>query len=223
MPTFRTGLVTALIAERPGLQRVWVRLGDHDAPASTGLGHAEESRAYVLTELTGTVELGDEVVCNTTAVELGLGTGGWHFVHWNLSRRSLSQPGPDHVMKLRYTSLQIDAGTDELVHPAAADRPLGGVPVVACSLHSQMAVVAATIARLRPKARIAYVMTDGAALPLAMSDLVVDLVAAGVLCGTVSAGHAFGGDGARVWQPRRHQQTHTHVADAIDEIDNHFP
>ncbi len=194
MPTFRTGLVTALIAERPGLQRVWVRLGEHDAPSSSGLGHVEESRAYVLTELTGPVEVGDEVVCNTTAVELGLGTGGWHFVHWNMSRRSLSQPGPDHVMKLRYTSLQIDAGTDELVHPAAADRPLGGVPVVACSLHSQMAVVAATVARLRPEARIAYVMTDGAALPLAMSDLVVDLVAAGVLCGTVSAGHAFGGD-----------------------------
>ena len=30
MPTFRTGLVTAMIAERPGLQRVWVRLGEHD-------------------------------------------------------------------------------------------------------------------------------------------------------------------------------------------------
>ena len=74
MPTFRTGRVTTIIAERPGLQRVWVRLGDHDASSTGDLGHAEESRAYVLTKLTGTVEQGDEVVCNTTAVELGLGT-----------------------------------------------------------------------------------------------------------------------------------------------------
>lgn len=184
MPTFRTGRVTEMIAERPGLQRVRVGLDEDSAGA----------RAYVLVELTGPVAIGDEVVCNTTAVELGLGTGGWHFVHWNLSRRSLSQPGPDHVMKMRYTSLQIDVGTDELVHPAAADRPLDGVPVVACSLHSQMGVVAATVARLKPGVRVAYVMTDGAALPMVMSDLVVDLVAAGVVCGTVSAGHAFGGD-----------------------------
>ena len=183
MPTFRTGRVTELISERTGLQRVRVNLGLD-----------ETARAYVLVDLTGPVALGDEVVCNTTAVELSLGTGGWHVVHWNLSRREFQRNGPDHIMKLRYTSLQVDVGTDELVHPAAADRPLGGVPVVACSLHSQMAVVAATIARLRPQARIAYVMTDGAALPLVMSDLVVGLRSAGVLCGTVTAGHAFGGD-----------------------------
>ena len=37
-------------------------------------------------------------------------------------------------------------------------------------------------------------MTDGAALPLALSDQVVALRARGLLVGTVSAGHAFGGD-----------------------------
>jgi hypothetical protein len=45
-----------------------------------------------------------------------------------------------------------------------------------------------------PAARIAYVMTDGAAMPLALSDLVVDMVAAGLLAATITAGHAFGGD-----------------------------
>src|SRR5215217_9701164 len=113
MPSFRSGKVTTLLMERPGLQRVEVDLGEGD------------ERAYVLTQLTGTVAVGDRVVVNTTAVELGLGTGGWHVVHWNLSRSELVEPGPDHVMKLRYTSLQFDAGTDELVHP---DLPtdLGG-------------------------------------------------------------------------------------------------
>ena len=51
-------------------------------------------RAYALTQLTGPVAVGDRVVVNTTAVELGLGTGGWHVVHWNLDRDAWSEPGP---------------------------------------------------------------------------------------------------------------------------------
>ena len=46
----------------------------------------------------------------------------------------------------------------------------------------------------RPDTRIAYVMTDGAALPLAFSDLTATMVERGLLVGTVTAGHAFGGD-----------------------------
>jgi hypothetical protein len=37
-------------------------------------------------------------------------------------------------------------------------------------------------------------MTDGAALPLALSDLVVSMRDAGLVAATVTAGHAFGGD-----------------------------
>ena len=39
-----------------------------------------------------------------------------------------------------------------------------------------------------------FAMTDVAALPLALSDLVADLCAKGLLDGTVTAGQAFGGD-----------------------------
>src|SRR5690606_24420708 len=46
----------------------------------------------------------------------------------------------------------------------------------------------------RPGTRIGYVMTDGGALPLALSDTVADLTDRGMLAGTVTAGHAFGGD-----------------------------
>ena len=92
MPTFRTGTVGRLLSERPGLQRV----------------ETDQGRAYVLTELTGSVAAGDRVVLNTTAVDLGLGTGGWHVVHWNLERDSYDERGPGHIMKLRYTSLQVD-------------------------------------------------------------------------------------------------------------------
>src|SRR6266536_1986937 len=96
MPSFRSGKVTRLLVERPGLQRVEVDLGEGPEPA------------YVLTQLTGTVAVGDRIVVNTTAVELGLGTGGWHVVHWNLERESWAERGPGHIIKGRYTSLQAD-------------------------------------------------------------------------------------------------------------------
>ncbi|MBI2710765.1 MAG: DUF3866 family protein [Actinobacteria bacterium] len=183
MPSFRAGTVTEVLAARAGLQRVLVR------PDAGG----EPERAYVLTALTGPVAPGDEVVVNTTAVDLGLGTGGWHVVHWNLSRRSWSEPGPGHIVKLRYTSLQADTGAAEEDH-GGIPPALPGTPVVACSLHSQVPGVAVTVKHLRPDARVAYVMTDGAALPLALSDLVAAMRDAGVVDGTVTAGHAFGGD-----------------------------
>lgn len=63
-----------------------------------------------------------------------------------------------------------------------------------CTVHSQMALVALGFSHAAPGRRLAYVMTDGAALPLALSDLVASLADLGLLAGTVTAGHAFGGD-----------------------------
>ncbi len=177
MPSFRTAAVTAILLERPGLQRV-----DTDA-----------GRAYALTQHPGPVALGDRVVLNTTAVDLALGTGGWHVIHWNLSREAWSEPGSGHIMKLRYTSLQIDSGAAEESHPELATE-LDGMPVVVCGLHSQVPCVAAAALAAEPAASIVYVMTDGASLPIALSDLVVAMVDAGLITATITAGHAFGGD-----------------------------
>lgn len=183
MPSFDTGTVVRMLEERPGLQRVEVELG-----------HGPE-RAYVLTQLTGGVGVGDRVVVNTTAVELGLGTGGWHVVHWNLSRASWSSPGPGHIIKARYTSLQADVGSaEEHAHELVDVVSIGGLPVVAAALHSQLPAVAAAFKACRPDARLAYVMTDGAALPLALSDLAHTLCERGLLDTTITCGHAFGGE-----------------------------
>lgn len=177
MPAFRTGTVTELLEERSGLQRVETDLGC----------------AYVLTQLTGPVAVGDRVVLNTTAVDLGLGTGGWHVVHWNTSREEFIEPGPGHIMKLRYTSLQVDSGSSE-EHDPETSADLEGMPVVVGSLHSQVPGVAAAIRAAAPAARITYVMTDGAALPMAISDLVDAMTRTGLINATITAGHAFGGD-----------------------------
>jgi hypothetical protein len=172
VPSYRTGTVTAMLSERAGLQRVEV----------------DGEQAYVLTQLIGTVAVGDRVVMNTTAVELGLGTGGWHVVHWNLERETWSEPGAGHEMKLRYTSLQVDTGVFE----GAAPRP--DMPVVACFLHSQVAIVAEAFKRTAPTKTLAYVMTDAGALAMAVSDLVAGLRQSQLIDLTITAGQAFGGD-----------------------------
>src|SRR5262249_30559205 len=162
--SFRTGKVVRILEERPGLQRVEVDLGNGP------------ERAYALPQLTGIVGTGDRVVVNTTAVELGLGTGGWHVVHWNLEREQWSEPGRAHIIKGRYTSIQTDVGsTEEDLAELAEVESIDGMPVVVAALHSQLPAVAAAFKDRAPGARLAYVMTDGAGLPLAMSDLVAEL------------------------------------------------
>jgi hypothetical protein len=184
MPSFHAGVVRSVIETRAGLQRVLVNLGGDEA-----------ERAYVLTKLTGAVAVGDRVIVNTTAVELGLGTGGWHVVHWNLERDAWSEPGAGHVLKARYTSLQTDVGSTEEHDARLADvDSIDGLPVVVAALHSQLPAIAVALRDTRPDLRVAYVMTDGAGLPIAISDLVAALTARGLIDATITAGHAFGGD-----------------------------
>ena len=173
-----------MLEARTGLQRVLVAIGD--APAAP---------AYVLTELTGDVAPGDRVIVNTTAVDLDLGTGGWHIVHWNLERDEWHQRGPGHVLKGRYTSLQTDVGSAEEHAPQLADiAAIEGMPVVAAALHSQLPAIAVALKHARPDLRVAYVMTDGAGLPIVVSDLVAALCAKQIIDVTITCGQAFGGD-----------------------------
>ena len=178
MPSYRTGTVDAVLSERPGLQRVSV----------------DGQPAYVLTQLIGTVAIGDEVVCNTTAVELGLGSGGWNVVHWNLSRRDWSAPGTGHVMKLRYSSLQVDTGCAEEHNEYREPANLRGAPVVCAVLHSQVLAVVGAIHCIAPDTPIAFVQTDSAALPLVLSDTIARLDEIGWIHHSVTVGQAFGGD-----------------------------
>ncbi len=193
MPSFRVGIVREILEEHADLQRVLVELNGGEHGARTAV-----ERAYVLTQLIGTVAIGDRIVVNTTAVALGLGTGGWHVVHWNLARDAGPSP-PAAVtntagtgMKLRYTSLQVDVENADAALDHGTD--LGGIPVVVAGLHSQLAAVAVGFKHVRPHARLVYVMTDGGALPIAISDLVRRLRERDLVDATVTCGHAFGGD-----------------------------
>jgi hypothetical protein len=74
-----------------------------------------------------------------------------------------------------------------------ATHDLGWVPVVAAPLHSMIGPIAAG-AKAAGAQRIAYVMTDGAALPGGFSGLVARLREAELLDAFATCGQAFGGD-----------------------------
>jgi hypothetical protein len=178
----RTGIVTAVADRRPGLLRLRVEVdgGQADAIAYPGL--------------VGEVETGDRVVLNTTAVDLGLGTGGAHLVIATEPAREADVAHDGRVMKARYLPQQAAVRSVEETHGTELEAAgLRGVPVVAAPLHSMIAPIAAG-ARVSGQARVVYVMTDGAALHGRLSELVPRLVEAGLIDGFVTVGQAMGGD-----------------------------
>lgn len=154
----------------------------------------EQVRAVAYRALSAPVQQGARVLLNTTAVELGLGTGGVHLVVGTEADAAVGEGG--HAVKLRYTPLQVAVDAVEEVHQPAIDAvaSLEGLPVVAAGLHSAVPAVALGVRAVAPRARIAYVMTDGAALVMAFSDLVPAMREAGLLDIVITAGQATGGD-----------------------------
>ena len=153
-------------------------------------GSEQVRRAWTDESLTGPCEVGDEVIVNVEALDLGLGSGGFDIVHVNLTR-GLAADGSedDHVMKLNYTSLQHPVGTIE--RPAESAR-LPAVPVLAIGLHGHLAP-AAWAAAESGAGEIGYIQTGGGALPGSFSRDVDELLDRGLLAGHVTAGPAFGG------------------------------
>ena len=186
MPTFQTGSVESIIESHEEIQFLLVRVG------------IESRRAVLYTRYAAPASVGDRVVLNTTANELALGSGGDDFVVWNLAVDSYEFVGGGHIMKLRYTPLQSDVlaiEAPESPHHVALLRAstIDGMPVVAASLHSQLLPVVVGIRLARPDARVAYLMTDGGALELALSQSVRTLCDLGWLDCVITIGHAMGG------------------------------
>lgn len=151
-------------------------------------------RAWADRSLVGEVEDGDEVVVNTEALDLGLGSGGFDVVHANLTRGLAGEgrPGEGHVMKLNYTSLQHPV--EPLETADAGDRDAGGPPVLVLPLHGHLAPAVWAAAETRPGLRVGYVQTAGGALPGALSRDVAELRQRGLLAEHVTAGPSYGGE-----------------------------
>src|SRR5690554_2955915 len=184
----KRGLVLAVLQEAPGLQEVTVQ------------AEGETGRAVNYPDLTGPVREGDRVLLNTTACFLKLGTGGYHFVMGVENREDTECSGRGHIMKLRYTPWQIrvEAAEEEgSPHHRAIKEftSLENIPVIVGGLHSMIApALLAYRSRRQRSERTAYIMTDGAALPVQFSRVVRELKSCGLLQTVITCGHAFGGD-----------------------------
>ena len=156
----RRGTVTAVLERPPGLVRLEV----------DGIACVAYPR------LTGEVEEGDDVLVNEQARLLGLGSGGFDVLYANLTRGvGLSPEAGAHVIALPYAPGQVALSHEE-ESDALADS-LDGLPVVLCTLHSQVAPVCAALAGVR----VAYVQVGGGALPVSLSDAVRTLKARGLV------------------------------------------
>ena len=164
------------------------------------LPSGERRAAIADVALVGPAEAGDEVIVNTEALDLGLGSGGFDLVHVNLTR-GLQGAGAAgaNVIKLNYTSLQHAVRP---VEDAALELPVER-PVAVLALHGQLAAVAWAFSRASSahgagRLRLGYVQTEGGALPGGHSRTVRALRAQGLLAGHLTAGAAFGGEGEAV-------------------------
>ena len=151
MLTLRRGRVSAVVERVEGLARIEV----------------DGAPCIAYPRLTGPVALGDDVIVNVQARELGLGSGGFDVLYVNLTRGLDLPVEPDaHVMKLPYTPLQFAA--QHLEEGRTLPESLDDLPVVCCSLHSQVVPVCAGIGA---GVRVAYVQLAGGALPVSYSCL----------------------------------------------------
>lgn len=161
-------------------------------------------RALAYPALVGSPRIGDRVLLNVTALEAGLGTGGYALVVAIPGRLPADPDISGHIVKSRYTPLQVmtesadEQGSryHELLESADS---LDEMPVVVADLHSALPAILAGLRReSRTNAadppRVAYVMTDGGALPAWFSRTVAGLREAGWLAATITTGQSFGGD-----------------------------
>jgi hypothetical protein len=171
--SLRRGRVTAIEERHEGLVRMEV----------DGVG------CVAYPSLTGPVALDDDVLVNVQARELDLGSGGFDVLYANLTRGlGLGPEDGAHVMLLPYTPLQ-----HARLHVEEASEPAGrlaGMPVLCCSLHSQVAPACAGLAGLR----VAYVQLAGGALPVSLSDAVRVLEERGLVATSAAVAPCFDGD-----------------------------
>lgn len=181
MLSLRRGIVKQVdpAAEGASVRNLVVEVDGTDRPA------------FVDTDQLGDCTVGDDVIVNTEAVDLNLGSGGRDVVLVNLTRGLVGEADSGrHVMKLNYTPLQ--SGVDP-VEPVELKRPLGG-SVAVFQLHGQLAPVVWAANGKNPELRIGYVQGGGGALPGGFSETVRELRGRGMLCDHLTAAPAYGGE-----------------------------
>ena len=171
--SLRRGTVTAIVERLDRLDRIEV-----------------DGAACISYPRRPVVELGDGVLVNVQAGELGLGSGGFDVLYANLTRGLELQPEPRaHVVELPYTPLQAAARhAEEDLEPA---ETLGDMPVVCtrCTASSRPSPPAWGRGCAWPTCSF-----PAGALPVSLSDAVRALKERGLLEVRFAAGACVDGD-----------------------------
>ncbi|MGI8461379.1 MAG: DUF3866 family protein [Solirubrobacterales bacterium] len=156
----------------------------------------ERRRAWADPALIGECAVGDEVIVNVEALDLGLGSGGFDIVGANLTWGLEGGGASDdvHVIKLNYSPLQHPVDPVELSHEDAPSRPAHTPPVLVLPLHGHLAPAAWAFVSAAEGRSVGYVQTPGAALPGTLSRDVGAMRESGLLAGHVTAGPCYGGE-----------------------------
>ncbi|USR80234.1 DUF3866 family protein [Arcanobacterium pinnipediorum] len=177
------------------LRQQWGQACEYDVRLDDG----RTVRALGYVPIVGRLDVDETVILSASAFERGLGTGGYMMIVVapdNLPADPPPQPG--HIVKARYTPQQFMVqGVDEQesqYHDILANADsIAGMPVVVADLHSALPAIVAGIRQANPELKIAYVMTDGGALPAWFSMASTRLTELGHILGTITCGQAFGG------------------------------
>lgn len=178
-------IIKKILNERKGVQELLVEKGK------------KVLKALNYTDITGFFKEGEEILVNTAAQELNLGTGEYCLVVGTLSRKTKLRREEGHIIKLRYTPFQFSVKSVEEIYKKKIEnfKTLHKTPVVIATLHSQIAPVSIILKKLsKDRIKISYIMTDSASLPLPLSNLLNLLKEKNFIDNTITSGQAFGGD-----------------------------
>lgn len=187
------GIVTKIILSNEGITIAEVKIEKNTFDSD------QKTLAINYDDMIGPVQIGDIVIINNTAKILNLGTGGYDFIVSNLSNNNFFNIKDGHIMKLRYTPLQINVLSIEeqtSKYHSFFDKfkSLNNFPVIIGELHSMVAPTALVLKQLCPNIKITYIMTDSASLPIKFSNTVNQLKKEKIISNTITIGNAFGGD-----------------------------
>ncbi len=144
MIRWRRGEVREIRREWPGALEIEVAVDD-----------GTRCRALAYPPLVGRPEPGDTVLLNTTALAMGLGTGGYAMVVAIPDRLPQDPSGPGHLVKARYTPCRprswAPTSRTPPTTPFSEDADsLDGMPVVVADLHSALPAILCGLYLERP-------------------------------------------------------------------------
>lgn len=191
-----------VVAINPASRVEYLTVSISEAPAQAdNFLPGQKLRAVNYIDQNGLAKVGQTLLIECSALAKNLGTGGAAMVKAIFDELPADNlpAHHGHIMKARYTPSQTmvlaveeqDSPYHEIMKQA---ETLDGVPVVALGLHSQLPAVLTGIRQVKPEAKVVLVYSDGAALPVAFSGLVVALRKLGWLDTVIAAGQAYGGD-----------------------------